>query len=196
MASKTDIANLAIAHHGGDWVDDIEAAPGAHAEAIRAMWTPVLEIALAAHPWKFAKKTWFNVAALPADENPDPDRSAAFRLPSDCVRCFETRPKGEFDEWEGGIITSNAGSIITMVGTRRGVEVGRFSAYFNAYLGALLAHWISNKVAASEAIRERVKKDMATALAEAKSDNGRAGTVRNPLPDTFVTARLGGGGWR
>lgn len=193
MASKTDIANLAIACHSGDWVEDIDGAPGRLPEAIQTMWTPVLEIALAAHPWKFAKKTWRNQPALPDDQNPDPDRGFAYRLPADCIRVFETRPKIEFDEWENAI-SSNAGPTITLVGSRRGVEVGRFSAFFNDYFAKLLALHICTPISASEAIRERCKKEVVDAFSKAASDSGRAGVVRAPFGDNLLKARIGAGG--
>lgn len=191
MASKTDIANLAIADHSGDWVDDIDSALGRTPEAILAVWDTTLESALAAHPWKFAKKTWRDQPALAPSENPDPDLPYAFRLPPDCVRVFETRPKVAFDEWEN-IITSSAGPSLTLVGTRRGVDIGRFSAYFNDYLGKCLSFRICTPINASEAIRKRCFEEKEDAFTRAKHDNGRAGVVKNPFADTFLKARMGG----
>ena len=192
MASKTDIANLTIACHAGEWVEDIDGAPGRLPEAIQTLWTPVLEIALAAHPWKTHRTTWRDQPALPAAQNPDPDRGFAYRLPADCVRVFETRPKVEFDEWEG-VVTSNAGPTLTLVGTRRNVEVGRFSAFFNDFFAKLLAYHVCTPISASEAIRERCKKDAAEAFSKAASDSGRAGVVRAPFGDNLLKARVGAG---
>jgi hypothetical protein len=190
MPNKTDIANLAIADHSGQWASDIDSAPGKHAEAIRAMWALSLERALAEHPWKFARGSWRDQAAVPAAENPDPDMAYAFRLPADCVRVFETRPEGEFNEWEG-MVTCNQ-PVVTLVGSKRGVDIGRFSAFFCDYLGHLLAWRICTPINASETVRKRCKDDMDKALADAKTDNGRAGTVRRVAPDSFIAARFGG----
>lgn len=190
MASKTDIANLIISHHSGGWVTDIDSAPGQMAESIRAVWDAEVEEALAAHPWKFARKSWANEGALPSDQNPDPDMRHAFRLPGDCVRVFEIRPQVEFDEWEN-LITTDAGPVVTLIGVRRGVDIGRFSAFFNVYLAAKAAFRICTAVNASEAIRERCRKDAEIAFSKAVHNNGRAGKVRNPLPDSFMAARLG-----
>lgn len=197
MASKTDIANLAISEHSGAWVTDIDSAPGQMAEAIRTNWTAELEAALAAHPWKFARKSWRDQAALPAASNPDPDAGFAFLLPADCVRVFEIRPQADFDEWEN-MITTDAGSILTLIGVRRGVDIGRFSAFFNLYFAKRLALRICTAINASEAIRERCRKDVAAAFADAATDNGRAGRVKRVAPDSFMTARLGAGrgNWR
>jgi hypothetical protein len=192
MSSKTDIANLAIADHSGEWVSNIDTAPGRTADAIRAMWAQTLELALAQHPWKFAKWSWKDQAAVPAEENPDPDMAYAFRLPADCVRAFELRPQQDFSEWAGMIACND--SRVTIIGTRRGVDIGRFSAFFCDYLGHLLARRICTPITASEAIRKRCQADEEKSLADAKTDNGRAGTQPRLAPDSFVTARLAGGG--
>lgn len=195
MASKTDIANIAVAALSGDWVDDIDSAPGRLPEAIRLMWPSTLELALAAHPWKFARKSWRDQAAVPAAENPDPDRAFAFRLPADCLRVFEIRPEADFDEWEN-YVTTAAGAVVTLIGTRRGVDIGRASAYFAQYLGKLLALTVCQPVTASEAIRKRCQEETAAAFAAAASDNGRAGVVKVKIPGTtWLAARLGGA-WR
>lgn len=195
MASKTDIANLAVAAHSGDWIDNIDSAPGRMAEAIKLMWPQTLELALASHPWKFARKSWRDQAAVPAAENPDPDMGYAFRLPPDCVRVFEIRPEASFDEWEN-YITTDAGAVVTLIGVRRGVDIGRHSAFFNEYLGALLALRICTPITASEAIRKRCQDDVLKTFADATSDNGRAGKVRVKLPgNTWLASRLGAD-WR
>jgi len=191
MATKSDIANLAIAAHNGEFVENIDGAPGRMAEAIQTMWALALEEALAAHPWKFARKSWPNPTAKQAADNPDPDRRFAFVMPPDCVRVFEIRPRDDFDEWPGCITTDQPS--VTLIGVQRGGDIGRFSAYFCAYLGALLAYKICTPIEASEAIRKRCKDDVAEALANAKTDNGRAGVVKRVAPDSFVRSRLGGG---
>lgn len=191
MASKTSIANLAIAAHSGDWVDDVDAAQGRTPEAILAVWDTTLEQALAAHPWKFARWTWRDQPALAATENPDPDLAYAYRLPPDCVRVFETRPKFTFDEWEN-IVTSDTGPALTLIGVRRSVDIGRFSAYFVQYLAKRLALEICTPINASEAIRKRCQEEVAIAFKEATFDNGRAGQVKMPFADSFLAARTRG----
>jgi hypothetical protein len=197
--NKTDIANIAIADHAGEWTADIDSMPGRMGDALRAMWVPTLELALAAHPWKFARTTWRDQAAMPS--NPDPDFRYAFRQPADCVRVFELRPQVDFMEW-GDDGQGNAAAVIacdepvvTLIGTRRGVDIGRFSAFFCDYLGHLWGYRICTPVEASEAVRKRCHDDALEALANAKADNGRAGTIRRPAPDTFISGRFAGG-WR
>lgn len=195
MASKTDIANLAISAHSGGWVTDIDSAPGNMAEAIRSVWTAEYEAALAAHPWKFARKAWRDQPALPAADNPDPDRAFAFRLPGDCVRVFEIRPQVTFDEWEK-VITTDAGNVVTLIGVRRDVDIGRHSAFFNLYFAARLAYRAGTAINASEAIRKRCEEDVEKAFRQAVHDNGRAGIVRGvPAPTAFLASRVGGS-WR
>lgn len=197
MANKTDIANIAIADHSGEWSDDIDSMPGRTADAIRALWTSTLELALAAHPWKFAKRSWKDQAALTT--TPDPDMPFAFRVPADCVRVFELRPQVEFNEWgddgagNDGYVIACSEPIVTMIGSRRGVDVGRFSAFFVDYLGHLLGYRICTPIEASEAVRKRCKADADEALGLAKTDNGRAGTLRRVAPDGFMMGRTAGG---
>lgn len=197
MASKTDIANLAIAQHQGDWIDDIDSATGTAPEAIRMLWTTSYELALAAHPWKWARWSWKDQPVLPADQNPDPDLPNAYRLPPDCVRCFELRPQVDFDEWEN-LITTDVGPAVTLIGTRRNADIGRASAFFVDYFAKLLAFRICTTLNASEAIRKRCQDDVDKAFTAAASDNGRAGKVRFPRRDSFLASRTGGPGawWR
>lgn len=189
MASKTDIANIAIAAHAGSFTQDIESEPGRTAEAIRALWVTTYELALAAHPWKWCKWTWRNQPALPADQNPDPTRAFAFRRPSDCVRVFHIAGSIDFDEWAGGIITCEEESP-TFIGTQRDRDVGDQPASFNYYFGMLIAVQICTPINASEAIRTRCQKELAVALAEARNDNGKAGTIQRPFADSFVSGRV------
>lgn len=191
MASKTDIANLAGAAHQGAWLQDVDSDPGTMADALRAMWPVTLETALAMHPWKFALGSWKNQPPLPCEQNPDPEMPYAFLRPADCVRVFRLPPGFDFGEF-GNIITA-AAPCVTMVGVRRGVDIGLFSATFNDYLAALWAYRICTPVNASEAIRKRCHDEMVANLATARTDNGKVGTVRRPFADSFVLARLTGG---
>ena len=199
MASKTDIANIAVSLHAGDMIDEIDGAPGRMAEWIRAMWATTLEVAMAAHPWKFAKTSWRNQAALEAALNPNPGAGFAFRQPPDCVRVYELWPRIDYEEWGGAggnVITCNE-RVVTMIGTQRGVDIGRFTAPFNDYLGALLGERICTPVNASEAIRKRCREERMAAFAMAASDNNRVGTVKRIAPDSFLAERIGGaaGSW-
>lgn len=199
MASKTDIANIAVSLHAGDMVDEIDAAPGRLAEWIRALWATTLEAAIAAHPWKFARTSWRDQAALDAAENPDPDGGFAFRQPADCVRVYELRPRIDFAEWggTGGNVITCSSPVVTLIGTQRGVDVGRFSAPFNDYLGALLGERVCTPVNASEAIRKRCREERMAAFTMAASDNNRVGTVKRVGSDAFLASRIGGasGSW-
>ena len=190
--SKTTIANLVIAHHAGDWIEDVDSAPGRMAEAIRTLWDAALAEALAAHPWKFAKWTWRDQPALPAADNPDPDLAYAYRRPAGCARVFELRPEGwTFDQFSADLITTDAGPTVTMIGTLATVEIGRFSAFFTSYFAAHLAFRICTSVNASEAIRKRCRDERDVAFTTAISDNGRTGKVRVWRQDSWLRARRG-----
>lgn len=64
MASKTDIANLAMTRLGEDPFSDIDSDSGNPATLVNAIWTPVLEDTLCIGPengWQFATRTYHSV---------------------------------------------------------------------------------------------------------------------------------------
>jgi hypothetical protein len=190
MASKTDIANIAVGAHQGAFLQDVDSDPGNMADALRTYWTQARDEALGEHPWKFAKWTWRTQNAAAAADNPS-DLKFFYRLPPNCARVFLVPPGLDFTEWQGGI-ACDEGPQIDLVGTRNDIDIGWQRAKFNKYLGLLLAWYICTPVDASEAIRKRCRDESAAALAEARSDDAKVGTIRRPTSDAFMNARLGG----
>lgn len=196
MASKTDIANIAVRLHQGDWLQNVDSDPGNFADALRATWQTTLDVAMSQHEWNFARWSWRDVPSVPGEQNPDPERAFFYPTPADCVRVFRLPSGGgdgfDFTEWQGGL-ASDEGPRVTMIGVQKGVDIGKWSPMFNEYLGSLWGLSICTAVNASEAIRKRCQMEKATTLADARSDSSKVGTTPRKAPDSFVGARLSGG---
>jgi hypothetical protein len=187
MASKTDVCNRALAALEAPSVVDIDSAPGKAPQNLVAQWDLSLEEALEAHPWHHARWSWPNPATL--SENPDPTMARAYALPSDCVRVYQLWPEAGFNEFQG-CITTDLMEAPTLIGSRRVLEPGRFSAHFCSYLASHLAWVVSKQISASEAIRARCEKDWEKAFQRAASFNGRSGNLRRVGADSFMLSRL------
>lgn len=190
MATMTDIANLAVSAHQGAWLQNVESDPGNFPDALRNTWAQAREEALREHPWKFAKRTWRQQVAVLPEDNPS-DQRFFYRYPPDCVRIYKVEPGYDFDEWEGGV-GCDEGPRADVVGTFRNVEIGKQPAHFNKYLGLLWAWYVCTPINASEAIKDRCKKDSLLALADARHDDAKVGTLHRVHSDSFVIARTQG----
>lgn len=190
MATKTDIANIAISAHQGAWLQNVDADPGNFPDALRATWNQAREEALGKHPWKFAKRMWRGLnMVLPAD-NPSSSRFF-YRTPADCLRIFSLPPGFDFEEWEGGIACDQEPPL-DVIGVRRNPDIGAQPAHFNKYLGLLWAWYVCTPVNASEAIRQRCEKDANLALADARHEDSKVGTTPRVNSDAFLAARTSG----
>lgn len=84
MASKTEIANLALSHLGtGNEINNLETEKSTEANVIRRFYDTALENTERDFPWSFL--TAFADLAL-VEENPTDEWGYSYRYPSDCVR--------------------------------------------------------------------------------------------------------------
>lgn len=83
MASKTEIANLALFHLGnGKEISNLDTDRGENALVCRRFYDIALKATLRDFPWPFATK----IADLVlVEEDPNDDWSYSYRYPSDCV---------------------------------------------------------------------------------------------------------------
>lgn len=107
MASRTEIANLALGALGTARITDIDQhSPGAL--AVRDAWSVALGVALRMNPWSFAIKRSNLTAELAP---PMFGYAKAFRLPSDYVRMVEVN--GELAGTRGAAYTIEGRSVLT-----------------------------------------------------------------------------------
>jgi len=85
-ASRTEIANMALAHLGVDKdIQDITTDRSSDAGACRRFWDIIRDATLRSYPWPFAKKT--DELQL-VQANPTDEWSYAYQYPSDCVKFY------------------------------------------------------------------------------------------------------------
>lgn len=111
MASKIDIANIALGYLGADFISDVSENTKA-ARTITAHYDIARDATLAEHPWNFAIK---RAVLNPDVQTPIYGYGYQFTLPSDCIRVLEfTDGKRQLDfkiEAAGLLSDSNLGYI-------------------------------------------------------------------------------------
>jgi hypothetical protein len=91
MQSLIALFNLAAARLGGEQIP-LNISPQEHnatGDLCQNLFPHVLELALSAHQWAFAKKRATLASPKIGEEESSPDYRCAYKLPSDCLRpCF------------------------------------------------------------------------------------------------------------
>jgi len=195
MASRTDIANLALTRLEVETVDNIDTADGLAARTLKRAWDVQRDLALAAHPWNFATTWWRNLPAKPADQNPSPYHARAFDKPNDCLRVLRIGVdprRGERFKVAEGLIVTNAAAPLTIYGIKRITDPGRYDTWFVEYFSARLAWTCGKPLNASEALRQAAKQDALRILSDAQSLDGQEGDPPQIFQDSFLEAREGG----
>lgn len=189
MASKTDIANLALTAVECAVVENIETDESEPAINLRAVWNIALDHALSAREWNFNDKRWRNQPAVAASRHPAPDEfKYAYAIPNGCVAVREVVRKAKFRSIKGYVCTE-AGPTITIRGAERITACGEYPVWFVNYFALELAFRIAKGETGSETVRDVVGKMRDRALLAAGSMDSREGTTQQP-GSQFLAARL------
>lgn len=192
MASKTDIANLALTAVECQVVENIETDESEPAIALRAVWNSARDEALVAREWNFNDRRWRNVAKVAASRHPAPDEFAnAYAVPNDCIAVRDVRDASGRVKFRviKGYVCTEAGPTITIRGAERIAACGQYPVWFVNYFALELAFRIAKGESGSETVRDVVAKLRETALRRAGSMDSREGTTQQP-GSRFLAARL------
>lgn len=187
MATKTEIANLALSHLGvGKEIGNLDTEKSEEATACRRFYVTARDAALRDFPWPFAKK--FANLALVADPPTETDEWAySYRYPSDCV-FFRRIPSGIINETadqrivytlgrdsEGELIYTNQ-ALAKAEYTFREDNPGRYPPDFqiahSMRLAALIAPWVTggDPFKLGEKILRQHSQEIAIALRTAQNE--------------------------
>lgn len=163
MATQIDIYNGAAIHLGKDpvFTDLAKAAQqSATGQALHAAWPLVLEAALRAHFWGFARGRQL-VAVAEYVPPAGSEWTTAYELPSDCVRAWDInfRPgvKREPFEREANYLLANTSGSILLRYIKKILTPASFDAEFTLYMANELAKFVALKVTGSGALAERLQ---------------------------------------
>lgn len=195
MASKTDIANLALTRLEVEPVDNIDSSQEFAARTLRRVWDVQLAFCLASHTWNFCTTWWKSQAAVTADQNPSPFHASAILVPPGCLKVIQVggnARRGEPYIVAEGYICTDAGVPAHVRGIKMVNDPGRYSIWFVEYFSARLAWTCGKPLNASEALREAAKRDALRILDDARSLDGQEGDAPQLFADAWLDSRLGG----
>ena len=135
MASKTEIANRALAKLGQPRVANIETDNSKAPKALNEMYDQVRDALLAEYPWNFA----LTRAQLAKDAtSPAWDWANAYTVPSDFLSLVEVKNNPAYSLERGKILT-NQGAPIYILYVARIDDAGEFDALFVEAFASRLA---------------------------------------------------------
>lgn len=184
MATKTEIANIALGLIGANLVTDIDVDDSDEARLIRVHYDAAVEATLEGQEWSFAIKRF------EATLDPTPPLygwGSRFTVPADIIRVVSCDPQSrgpglsvkyqpEQIDWdfEGGFILTNE-SVVFARGITREVNEGDFSPLFVHTFAAKLAMMVALPLTQSQQIFADMMQLFAGFQVEAKTRDGMQG---------------------
>jgi hypothetical protein len=139
MASKVDIANVALVRASADQIENFEVVEGedsVESRVVNALWDPLIDEVMQIGCWTFAQAT-DEPAALATTISEEFDYSYA--LPSDCLQLLSVLDAAESEyDIEGDYIVTNLDSVKIKY-IRRVTDTTKYSAKFASAFAYRLA---------------------------------------------------------
>jgi len=192
MASRIEIANLALTHLGQPPVMALDDGSVA-ANTINTLFDPAVAALLRAHVWNFAKAR----ANLPAmAENPAFGYTTQYQLPGDCLRVVRVGQylhalgtTGYYSIEQGRILINQTGPLpvqyVQMVD-----DAARFDALFVDVLAVRLALDACERLTQSNTKKQILREELEQALRRARRANAIERPAVATIDDTWMQARL------
>jgi hypothetical protein len=191
MASKTQIANWALAKLGEERVSNIETTNTKPARVMNGLWDLIRDAMLESNRWKFS----VTQAALPADgSDPAWDWNNQYALPSDFLSLVEIEDRPAYE-----VARSAAGSLVIMTDAEaplnikyvaKVTETGSWNPHFAAAMASKLAYEGCEEITGSNTKKEVCWRDFTVSMQQAFLEDA----IENPpeeLPeDSWIEARV------
>jgi hypothetical protein len=185
MTSAVQIANLALVTLGDDEALVELNSDTRAGRTILAVFEPLRDAVLRAHPWNFAMTR----ASLPALVAPPPFGFAfAYQLPADWMRFVDP---DEYQPYsiESGLLLTDAEAPLNIRYIRRVTDTGLFDALFVQALATKIAAQVAQRLTGSAQIKANAEAAHMAAMAEAKKVDGQENPPEDYPEDDWVTAR-------
>ena len=199
MATKTEIANIALALIGANLVTDIDVDDNDEARAVRVQYDPAKLATLEAQEWSFAIRRFEPV------ENASPPLygwGRQFDIPADIIRVLTVdrnnraylidegglRPEQVNWDFEDGMILTNE-SVIYARGITSEVNEGDFSPTFVQAFAARIALMVALPLTQSNQIYMNMGGLYAGFIKEAKTRDGMQGRSQRVRNRSLLKAR-------
>lgn len=152
MASKTEVANVALAMLGANPLTDVDTEQSVIARRIRQVYNTLRDDALRAHPWNFAIK---RIALTKLDTAPAFGFAYYYAKPSDYLRAIQGESKSDKFKVEGQYIASDVDGLKIQYIARVEEE-----AYWDSNFVAAFAQNIASAIAYPVTDSRTLGKDM------------------------------------
>lgn len=209
MASRTEIANIALARVGGAAIVSLDSATSDDAAAIRAAWDTTRDRLLREHDWNFARK---RVALVRLPTAPAFGFAYYYAMPEDFVSVVEVNgvrsgePNMPYFEVESNgpqLVMATDEESLELVYIRRVVDAGLYPPDFAHAFGLALAIEVSVVLSASrthyQALVEEYERFVRgrAMLADSRDSRGNRGKIGRILAgsDLVRSRRSPGSGY-
>jgi len=185
MASKTEIANRALAKIGDTRVSNIETDGTKKALVINDMWDLVRDALLQSYPWNFALKR----ASILADGTaPAWKWSKRYAVPTDFLSLIEIQ---DFPDYEmvGGFIETDNSSPLKILYVSRVEAAGDFDPLFAEALASSLAVEIVEVLTQSNTKKNILLAELESNIKAAFAADAIQDMPQEQRPDSWLTSR-------
>lgn len=188
MASKTEIANRALAKVGDSRVSNIETDGSEKAEIIREMWDNVRDSLLQSYPWNFAIK---RVQLAVDGSSPSWGWNNRYTLPTDFLALLEIKDDPDY-VIENGYILTDASAPLYIKYVYRVESAGSFDPMFAEALSATLAVQICEALTQSNTKKQILIQEREAVIAQAYAADAIQDPPQRLQPDVWLTSREDG----
>lgn len=185
MTSAVQIANLALVTLGDDEALVELNSDTRAGRTILAVFEPLRDAVLRAHPWNFAMTR----ASLPALIDPPAFGYAyAYQLPADWLRFVDP---DEYQPYsiESGLLLTDAEPPFNIRYIRRVTDTGLFDAMFVQALATRIAWAVAQRLTGSAQIKADAERAHLAVMADAKKVDGQENPPDDYPEDDWVLAR-------
>lgn len=184
--TKTEIANMALAHVGNKQIADFDTDTSFPAQQVRLFYPVALGEMLEAQEWSFATKR--GDLSTPLVDAPLFGFDVAFQLPNDCVLVVETDP--EEAEWriEGNTLVTNESSI-GIVYVYNFANTAQYNSRFVSALTFMLGAYLAMPITRDKGLADNLFAKANVKLAMAQSSDSQQGSRRIEPMDTLIAVR-------
>lgn len=184
MTSTVSVCNRALSKIGDELIVSSLDDETKTARYCKALFNDTRDFVLRSYPWRFALKRY---VLAPLKEKPLFGFSAAFAVPSDCLRVWKTVDCGGY-QTEGGNILAD-GDAFRFIGISRVEDAERFDPMFVEALALRLAADLAVPLAASTALKDALCREYRDFVQQAKTASAMEGAQDVCRPAGWLEAR-------
>lgn len=186
MASKTEIANRALAKIGESRVSNIETDSTEKAELINSMWELQRDSLLQSYPWNFA----VTLTNLAADATaPDHGYTVRYLLPTDFLSLLAIKDDPDY-RIIGKYIHTDQAAPLYIKYVKKVTDTGEFDPLFAEALAATIAVEICERLTQSNTKKQLLMQEKERHIANAYASDAIQDPPQELSDDSWLRSRI------